>query len=59
MAEDFLPTASLENLQQLANVLRKIRAFFDQRRFLEVETPLLSHDIVVDRYIQPISVSAT
>ncbi len=58
MVENFLPTASLENLQQRADTLKRIRAFFDQRRFLEVETPLLSHDIVVDRYIQPISVSA-
>lgn len=58
MAKDFLPTASLECLQQRASILKKIRAFFDQRHFIEVETPLLSHDIVVDRYIQPISVSA-
>ena len=58
MAKDFLPTASLECLQQRAVSLKKIRAFFDQRHFLEVETPLLSRDIVVDRYIQPISVSA-
>ena len=58
MAKNFLPTASLERLQQRANVLKKIRAFFDRRNFIEVETPLLSHDIVVDRYIEPISVSA-
>jgi lysyl-tRNA synthetase class 2 len=58
MAKDFLPTASLECLQQRSVILKKIRAFFDQRHFIEVETPLLSHDIVVDRYIQPISVSA-
>ena len=58
MAKNFLPTASLERLQQRANVLKKIRAFFERRNFIEVETPLLSHDIVVDRYIEPISVSA-
>ena len=58
MAKNFLPTASLECLQQRATILKKIRAFFDRRNFIEVETPLLSHDIVVDRYIEPISVSA-
>lgn len=55
---DFLPTASMERLQQRAAILKKIREFFDSRHFIEVETPILSHDIVVDRYIEPISVSA-
>lgn len=38
-------------------MLKQIRRFFDQRNFLEVETPLLSAETVVDRYIEPISVS--
>ncbi len=58
MREDFLPTASLQRLEQRAVILKRIRAFFEQRHFLEVETPILSHDIVVDRYIEPISIPA-
>jgi lysyl-tRNA synthetase class 2 len=53
---DFLPTASLENLQQRALLLNRIRSFFDQRGFFEVETPILSHDICVDRHLHPIAV---
>lgn len=37
-------------------MLRRLREFFQGRGFLEVETPLLSADTVVDRYIDPIAV---
>jgi len=53
MSRDFLPSATLELLRQRAALLRRIRAFFDTRGFLEVETPLLSHDTVVDRHLDP------
>jgi lysyl-tRNA synthetase class 2 len=33
--------------------LDRVRAFFSERRFLEVETPILSHDTVVDRHLDP------
>lgn len=52
---DFRPTASLENLKKRADVIRDIRDFFDSRGFFHVETPILSHDTVVDRYLEPIS----
>jgi len=42
-----------------ANWLHRVRQFFDQRDFLEVQTPLLSSDTVVDRYIEPLSVPVT
>ena len=36
-----------------------IRRFFEDREFLHVETPLLSRDTVVDRYIDPVTVGGS
>lgn len=57
MPDDFRPTATIEALQQRARVLAKLRAFFDGNGFFEVQTPLLSRDIVVDRHLDPIAVT--
>lgn len=57
MDPDFLPTASLATLEKRADFLRRIRDSLDQRGFLEVETPLLSHDVVVDQHLDPLSVT--
>ncbi len=54
--DDFRPTASWSNLRLRAQLLRRLRDFFHVRDFLEVETPLLSADTVVDRFIEPIAV---
>lgn len=56
MPTDFAPTASPQNLRLRANLLRRLRAFFHERGFLEVETPLLSADTVVDRHLDPLGV---
>jgi lysyl-tRNA synthetase class 2 len=53
--DDFLPTASWQNLRLRAGLLRQLREFFHQRGFLEVETPVLSADTVVDRHLDPFS----
>jgi len=50
---DFAPTASWERLRQRAALLHRLRTFFNERGFLEVETPLLSADTVVDRHLDP------
>ena len=53
MNDDFLPTASWENLRLRADLLRRLRDFFFTSGFLEVETPILSPDTVVDRHLDP------
>ena len=53
---DFQSSASLEVLAFRAEMLKRTRSFFDGRAFIEVQTPLLSADTVVDRHIDPIPV---
>jgi elongation factor P--(R)-beta-lysine ligase len=55
MYDDFRPTADWESLRLRAALLRRLREFFDSRGFLEVETPILSADTVVDRHLDPFS----
>jgi elongation factor P--(R)-beta-lysine ligase len=55
---DFRPSASWEHLRLRADLLRRLREFFHRRGFLEVETPILSADTVVDRHLDPFSVTA-
>ena len=50
---DFRPTAPWQNLQLRAEMLRRTREFFHQAGFLEVETPILSAETVVDRHLDP------
>ncbi len=50
---DFLPTANLADLQLRAVLLAAVRRFFDGRGYFEVDTPLLSHDRVVDPHLEP------
>jgi lysyl-tRNA synthetase class 2 len=54
-ARDFLPTADWPRLRLRSQLLERVRAFFSGRGFLEVETPILSHDVVVDRHLDPFS----
>lgn len=57
MPAAFLPSASLEVLHRRAELLGRIRQFFDDLSLLEVETPILSHDTVVDRHLDPLAVT--
>lgn len=54
---DYLPAASWKNLCRRAELLRRLRGFFDDRGFVEVETPILSADTVVDRHLDPFSIT--
>jgi elongation factor P--(R)-beta-lysine ligase len=51
--DDFCPTACWHNLRLRADMLHRLREFFNARGFLEVETPILSADTVVDRHLDP------
>ncbi|NUQ63645.1 MAG: EF-P lysine aminoacylase GenX, partial [Pirellulales bacterium] len=53
---DFRPTAAWDRLRLRAGLLRKVREFFEAREFLEVETPVLSADTVIDRHLDPLAV---
>jgi len=53
---EYAPTANVETLKLRAELLRRIRQFFTTRGFLEVETPIISADTVVDRHLDPLRV---
>ena len=48
------PSASIETIHKRARVYQQIRAFFSQREFLEVDTPLLSEATNTDTQIASI-----
>ena len=50
---DYRPTSDLAMVANRAKLLRTIRQFFDSRQFIEVDTPILSADTVVDRHLEP------
>ncbi|MDR2117167.1 MAG: EF-P lysine aminoacylase GenX [Planctomycetaceae bacterium] len=46
-----------ENLRYRSELLYRIRCFFHERHFVEVQTPVLSADTIVDKHIEPIAVT--
>jgi lysyl-tRNA synthetase class 2 len=46
-------SASIANLNQRGQLLRAVREFFYHRDFVEVETPLLSNEIIPELHIEP------
>jgi lysyl-tRNA synthetase class 2 len=48
------PTATKKVLIKRARILKKIRAFFDQRQLMEVETPILSQAALTDPHLDSI-----
>lgn len=53
---EFRPGVGWDMLWQWDAMCRRIRNFFQQRHFIEVQTPLLSAETVVDRHLDPFSV---
>ncbi|HUE16470.1 MAG TPA: EF-P lysine aminoacylase EpmA [Planctomycetaceae bacterium] len=51
--ESFRPSAPLGMLRLRSELLAFTRAFFRSGGFWEVETPILSRDVVVDAYLEP------
>lgn len=51
---NWLPSASLETLRQRAKIFTQIRAFFNARGYLEVETPIMGRFGVSDVYLSNI-----
>jgi elongation factor P--(R)-beta-lysine ligase len=52
----FTPTASLVALERRGTQLRKLRDFFYERGFVEVETPLVALEIIPELHIEPMRV---
>jgi lysyl-tRNA synthetase class 2 len=52
------PSAQIETLRQRSQLIKQIRHFFDERGYLEVETPILSRFGITDVYIQQFKTQA-
>ncbi len=48
------PTCSVAMLRRRAELFQAVRTFFSERGYLEVDTPVLSRDIVIDAHLHPI-----
>ncbi|MFN7876547.1 MAG: EF-P lysine aminoacylase EpmA [Pirellula sp.] len=57
MRSNFQSQATPEILLERARVLRLVRRFFDDRGFVEVQTPVLCREAVIDRHLDPIPVA--
>ena len=56
-SDDWRPSCSTLMLHVRAEMLRSIREFFRVRGYLEVETPCLSRDIVLDAWLEPFALN--
>jgi elongation factor P--(R)-beta-lysine ligase len=49
-----IPMASFAALEKRAELLRRLREFFRERGFLEVETPLVADEVIPELHIEPL-----
>lgn len=56
--ESWRPTADVHTLTRRGEIVWRIRNFFHQRNFIEVQPPIIGHDTVVDLNIEPIRIPA-
>lgn len=49
---------SLEYLRQRSKLIDRLRAFFADRDFLEVQTPLALSEVIPERHIEPVAIGA-
>ena len=54
--DQFRPAADIRTLRIRARLLAAVRSLFSARGYWEVETPLLSRDVVVDAHLEPFAV---
>ena len=54
---DMTLAGKLANLEKRADLLRRLRAFFYDRGFLEVETPLVADEVIPELHIEPLSLA--
>lgn len=59
MQKNWQPSATIDALHQRATLIKKVRTFFEERGFLEVETPILSRYTVTDPFLNSFSTLAT
>lgn len=57
MRTEFSTQAPLIHLRRRAELAQRLRGFFDERGFLEVQTPILSRWSIIDRHLDPIRVA--
>ncbi|MCH2211865.1 MAG: EF-P lysine aminoacylase EpmA [Fuerstiella sp.] len=56
-ATNWKPGCSIEMIQLRACLQQCIRDFFSDHAYMEVETPLLSHDVIIDANLDPFELS--
>ena len=49
----------LINLERRSKLLAALRKFFSERKFVEVETPLLSTEIIPEQHIEPLAIATS
>ncbi len=54
---DFRATADFETLRQRSALLSRLRAVFEAEDYVEVTTPQLSRDVIVDAHLEPFAVN--